>query len=115
MGFLVIPFEVEMVERGTAAKKPPHGFLSVARQVGRFWGSAATMILGAAALGCAIAGVSAIVLAAVAPQEPPARAIAGVEKTGVSLAGGPLESRSASIHHRKRKSCVVVRVVAHAL
>jgi hypothetical protein len=114
MGFLVIPFEIAMVERDMPAKKPPHGFLSVVWQVGRLCGSVATMILCAAALGCAIAGVSAIVLAAIAPQEPPARAIAGVEKTGVSLAGGSVESRSASIHYRNRKSCVVVRVVAHA-
>jgi hypothetical protein len=75
------------------------------------------MILGAVVLGCAmcaIAGVSAIVLATIAPQEPPARVIAGVEKTGVSpLASGPIESRSASIYQRKRKSCIVVRVVAH--
>jgi hypothetical protein len=62
-------------------------------------------------LGCAIAGVSAIVLAAIAPQEPMARAIAGIEKTGVSpLASGPIEIRSASIYQRKRKPCVVVRV-----
>ena len=96
--------------------KKAHGFLSVVRQVGRLGGSVATMILGAAALGCAIAGVSAIVLAAIAPQEPMARAIAGIEKTGVSLlASGPIEIRSASIYQRKRKSCVVVRVVTHAL
>ena len=98
------------------AKKAPHRFLSVVRQVGRLCGSVATMIFGAVALGCAIAGVSAIALAAIAPQEPTARAIAGVEKTGVSpLASGPIESRSASIHQRKTKSCVVVRVVTHAL
>ena len=98
------------------AKKAPHGFLSVVRQVGRLSGSVATMILGAAALGCAIAGVSAIVLAAIAPREPPARAIAGVEKTGVSpLASGPIEIRSASAYQRKRKSCVVIRFMAHTL
>jgi hypothetical protein len=98
------------------AKKAPDGFPSVVRQVGRLCGSVATMIFGAVALGCAIAGVSVIALAAIAPQEPLARAIAGIEKTGVSpLAGGPIESRSASIYPRKRKSCVVVRVVAPAL
>ena len=96
--------------------KKAHGFLSVVRQVGRLGGSVATMILGAVALGCAIAGVNAIVLAAIPPQEAPARAIAGVDKTGASpLASGPIESRSASIYQRKRKSCVVVRVVTHAL
>lgn len=105
-----------MVERGMLTKKAPRGFLSVVRQVGRLWGSVATMIFGAVALGCAIAGVSAIVLAAIAPQEPPGLAVAGVETTGVSPpASGPIESRSASIYQRKRKSCVVVRVVAHTL
>ena len=96
-----------MVERGAPAKTAP---LPVARQVGRLWGSAATMMLGAVALGCAIAGVSAIVLAAIAPQELPARDFASAEKAGVSpLAGGPIESRSAWVDKTKKRSCVVVR------
>jgi hypothetical protein len=85
--------EIEMVERGAPAKTAP---LMVARQVARLCGSVATMILGAVALGCAIAGVSAIVLAAIAPQELPARGFASAEKTEVSpFAGGPIENRSA--------------------
>src|SRR5271166_2911795 len=99
-----------MVERGAPAKKAPHGFLIVARQVARVCGSVATMMLGALALGCPIAGVSAIVLAAIAPQERPARDFASAEKTGVfPLAGGPIESRSASVDQTKQRSCVVVR------
>ncbi len=99
-----------MVERGAPAKQAPRGLLIVARQVGRLWGSVATMILGALALGCAIAGVSAIVLAAIASQEPPARAFASAEKTRAApLAGGPIESRSASVNQTKQRSCVVVR------
>jgi hypothetical protein len=98
-----------MVERGAPAKKPPRGFLIVVRQVGRLWGSVATMILGAAALGCAIAGVSAIVLAAITPQEPTARAFASAEKTGAApLAGGPIESRSAWVDQTKQRSCIVI-------
>jgi hypothetical protein len=99
-----------MVERGAPVKKAPHELLIVVRQVGRLCGSAAAMMLGAVALGCAIAGVSAIVLAAVTPRESPARDLASAEKTGAApLAGGPIESRSAWVEQTKKKSCVVVR------
>jgi hypothetical protein len=102
--------EIEMVGRGAPAKKAPHRFLIVLRQVGRLCRAVATMILGAVVLGCAIAGVSVIVVAAIAPRESPAQAFASVEKTGVSpIAGGPIESRSAWVDQTKKRSCVVVR------
>ncbi len=95
--------EVEMVEGGPPAKKAPHRFRIVLLQVGRLCGSVATMILGAVALGCAIAGVTTIVVTAVAPRDSPVRAFASVVKTGVSpLAGGPIESRSAWVDQRKK-------------
>jgi hypothetical protein len=78
---------------------------TVARRVLRFmravWSLAVSigaMILGAAVLGCVIAGVSGVVLAAIGPSETGSRALANLDQSGPPANGGDfIEARSASV------------------
>ena len=72
--------EVVMDESGLLEKNALRGSVMVIRQVGRFWGLLATMLLNAAALGCVIAGLSAAFLAAIDSGAPRAQVHASTDE-----------------------------------